>query len=169
MPAISLLSGLAFILLFTMISTSPGWIAGRITARKVPHKHFPLTMPGRGKTLTRWTFLLITGFVALSLFSVATGFNSAQNYAPTILAGIASAGTALLSQYIAFAIGHTAVTTKLTRQHFKELQAAEEDHEPAPPIQEPTAATAPLPATPAAEPLPRVDAAPIQPGIPGWT
>lgn len=177
MPAISLLSGLAFILLFTMVCTSPSWIAGRVTARKKPHKSFPLTMPGRGNSLIRWALLLTLGFTALTFFSVATGFNSAHNFAPVIMAGFVSAAAAGASQYIAFAIGHTKASTALLRQQFEadheEPQATEPGPGEATEMQE-VPATQTLPVTPAvtAPPAPTAHpagGAPIQPGIPGWT
>jgi hypothetical protein len=185
MLALSLLSGLVFILLFTMLCTLPAWIAGKIVARKQPKRSFALTTPGRGHSLVRWTLLLIAGFAALSYFSTSTVFNTAQNYWPVVMAGVVSAGAAAAAQYLAFAIGHTSATTKLMkRQYAESLKESEEDSERAgdpadhanPVAQEPPAATQVLPTTPAfiAPPAAAKPAAPagdsvIKPGIPGWT
>lgn len=136
MPAISLLAGLAFILGFTMICTSPGWIAGRISGRKNTTKNWRLTTPGRKHSLARWTLLLIAGFATLSLFASTTAFNTAAtdsgNYIPVALGAIASIGFAAASQYIAFAIGHTTATTRIAmRQHATLMNedTQEQDHQ----------------------------------------
>jgi hypothetical protein len=134
MPAISLLSGLAFILLFTMICTAPSWIAGRISARKNTDKNWRLTTPGRGHALIRWTLLLITGFATLSLFSTMTAFNTGAaadgNYIPAAMGAIATAGFAAASQYLAFAIGYTTATTRIAmRNHAALMNEAPQDQE----------------------------------------
>jgi hypothetical protein len=185
MLALSLLSGLVFILLFTMLCTIPAWIAGKIVARKHPKRSFALTTPGRGHSLVRWALLLISGFAALSYFSTSTGFNTAQNLWPVAMAGIVSAGAAAAAQYIAFAISHTSATTKaMKRQYAESLKENEGGPESAedptgrltkPGAQEPPTTqvlpTAPTFITPqaAAKPAPPAGDSVIKPGIPGWT
>lgn len=184
MLALSLLSGLVFILLFTMLCTLPAWITGKIVARKQPKRSFALTTPGRGHSLLRWSLLLIAGFAALSYFSTSTGFNTAQNYWPVVMAAVVSAGAAAAAQYLAFAIGHTSATTKLMkRQYAESLNESAEDQEraEAPADRADTGAegapaTQVLPTAPAfiapqaaTKPASPAGDSAIQPGIPGWT
>lgn len=125
MLAISFLSGLAFILIFTMICTFPSWITGKIKARKSPGMNLRFTTPGRGQNFVRWALLLTSGFLTLSFFAVATGFNTQAgyngNFLPVIMAGIVSAAFAATSQYFAFAIGFTKATTAIARRKFEKI------------------------------------------------
>lgn len=105
MTTLSLLVGFATIAVFTILCTSPSWLAGRIMGRKSTKYSAWITRGGRGPKAARWALVLVGGFVALSAGGAATG---AFSWLVILVLMMLALAAVIFSQFGAFAIGYAA-------------------------------------------------------------